>query len=229
MRFSLAIFLLLSLAFSANCLRRSYDIKITLVGPNKNEPVQRSSQSSLVIDQSGPSLRSSNVRLIEHNAGDCENCIYSIEFVPNDQSKTLYTSIKANLVSGKSFEDFVEVAFGEHDDIIGIKYGISKYLQEGQQGQQTLIAESKVASQFESPDVTTSFGVGKAPGPGAPSGNVGGGEPGEPRPEEKTFFQKYMWWIIIGGFIAYQFMTFDKTALMDAANQAQNQQQRRQQ
>ena len=42
-----------------------------------------------------------------------------------------------------------------------------------------------------------------------------------------------MWWIIIGGFVAYQFMTFDKEKLMDAAGQAQGgpggQQQRRQQ
>ena len=56
---------------------------------------------------------------------------------------------RANLVSGRNFEDFLEVAFGEHDDVIGIKYGVSKYLQAGQQGQQTLIADVKVANQFE--------------------------------------------------------------------------------
>ncbi len=41
-----------------------------------------------------------------------------------------------------------------------------------------------------------------------------------------------MWWFIIGGFIVYQFMTFDKEKLMEAANQAQGAQggqQRRQQ
>jgi len=53
------------------------------------------------------------------------------------------------LVSGRNFEDFLEVAFGEHDDVIGIKYGVSKYLQAGQHGQQTLIADVKVANQFE--------------------------------------------------------------------------------
>lgn len=30
-----------------------------------------------------------------------------------------------------------------------------------------------------------------------------------------------MWWFIIGGFVVFQFLTFDKEKLMDAANQAQ--------
>jgi len=55
-------------------------------------------------------------------------------------------------VSGRSFEDFLEVAFGEHDniiDVIGIKYGIVRYLKDGQQGLQTEIHESKVANSQE--------------------------------------------------------------------------------
>jgi len=106
-------------------------------------------------------------------------------------------------VSGKNFEDFLEVTYGEHDDVIGIKYGVSKNLKEGQQGQQTLLIENRVANQQEykyfhrnslnipnrSPDVTTNFGIGKATGPGAT--NVGGAAP-EPPKEEKTFFQKYV-------------------------------------
>jgi len=28
-----------------------------------------------------------------------------------------------------------------------------------------------------------------------------------------------MWWIIIGGFVVFQFLTFDKEKLMEAANQ----------
>ena len=53
------------------------------------------------------------------------------------------------MVSGRSFEDFLEVAYSESGDVIGIKYGVSKYLQAGEQGRETLINDIRVADQYE--------------------------------------------------------------------------------
>ncbi len=55
-----------------------------------------------------------------------------------------------------------------------------------------------------------------------PGTEVPGAEP--PKPEkEKSFFKRYFWWIVIGGFLVMNIMKMDKTKLQNAYDKSQQQ------
>ena len=56
---------------------------------------------------------------------------------------------RADLVSDKRHEDFLEIAFGENNEILSIKYGLNKKLQEGENPNPTVIKEVFLSQQFE--------------------------------------------------------------------------------
>jgi hypothetical protein len=220
MRYFFVLLIFVSLALYSNCLRRNYEVRISLVGPNRNQPIKGISKTFLEVDniQSHTSvdirLSSQSANLIESNAHDCHNCLFLLEFIPEgrDKGKKLYTSIKAELIANKNFEDFLEFAISEDNDVIAVKYGINRYLKNHETPNPTTIRYQTMSPPFEVPDFLTPTGSGL--------GHQEGSAPAEPK-EEQSFFKKYFWYILIGGFILFQFLTFDKDKLMDAANQAQ--------
>eukprot|EP01015_Nassula_variabilis_P026656 TRINITY_DN5361_c0_g1_i2.p1 TRINITY_DN5361_c0_g1~~TRINITY_DN5361_c0_g1_i2.p1 ORF type:complete len:122 (+),score=35.56 TRINITY_DN5361_c0_g1_i2:62-427(+) len=57
--------------------------------------------------------------------------------------------------------------------------------------------------------------------------NEGQGKQQKKPEEEKSFFNKYFWYILIAGFLLFNFVAGDKEALQGAAGQAQQSAQRR--
>ena len=53
------------------------------------------------------------------------------------------------MVSDKNFEDFLELAISENNDILGIKYGLNKRLKEGENANPTVIKEVVMGQQLE--------------------------------------------------------------------------------
>lgn len=58
-------------------------------------------------------------------------------------------SYRADLIAGKKFEDFLEVVLSEDNDVLSVKYGINRYLNEGDTPSSTIIREVAVEQQIE--------------------------------------------------------------------------------
>jgi len=161
------------------------------------------------------SLNQDSPRLIDYRATEpCNNCYFLATFKDSKEDKTFYSNIPYRLLANVAFNDFIEVGFDLDNDISSITYGIKNYIKEGESQNPTEIRESDIDSAMDSPNLlqeTLAIQHTKEA--------FSATKDKEPE-EEQTFYKKYFWYLVIGGFIAFQFFTFDKEKLNGAMNPA---------
>mmetsp|Transcript_104910 Transcript_104910/g.146268 ORF Transcript_104910/g.146268 Transcript_104910/m.146268 type:complete len:237 (+) Transcript_104910:53-763(+) len=202
-----------------------YNIKVSLVDQDKERALERLSGAQLEVNNVATAspldfkVLTSRRQLVEYRQEEaCDNCYFLIELSPADGGKRKFRSIvDFNYINGQSFEDFIEVYINEKNELNGFKYGIVDY---GEPTRDTSIIEVQPKDPSQSPDVVAEIEQVMYKKAQTPEGRGPGGEVPE---ENKTFFQKYFWYIIIGGFVVFQFLTVDKNQLNQAMQQAQEQ------
>ncbi len=193
------------------------EFKISVKGQKEN--IEKKTESTLNFDIKNPEDSVSDNQEIVKILNTLGNGYYTIQFSDEKNNKTFRTTLlkKENEPEIKDLD--INLVLDKKGQVININV-IKKFVKYDKKANYVKLQKITENNDFQDLE------------PSKKRENLDFNEPGQnPNPnnenpvveKEKSFFQKYFWWIVIGGFLIMQLMKVDKEKIQEAYTQAQTQ------